>query len=508
MAINPESRYPGQISPSDAEYPYGKARNITQPGDGSGTPWEAALVNDIFGFQQALLSAAEITPSGDPETATNSQYLNALDARYGLNLLQTTGDSETQAMSQAAVTTAVAEAQATADEALSIVAVNETASVTWNMETDTYSGRPYATPVHRNMRRCLLLPNGTVNYYLDDIDSTKKADGTDAVLDGTDGQVMVEIPETYVRTILRGSVVTWEVAHVPTEGFALHPAFEDGAVSAVYVGAYDAVVWDESAGAVIDGLNLDDNTSRVDLVNDQMYSTSGNFAMVGLTRDQFRQLARNTGYQLYDYYQWHLVQLLWITEYGSWNSQDVLGRGNVDAGSYPASSSNQASSPHTVNGLSNQFGNYSGSVATGDGEPFVTYRGIENVWGNCWQFIDGVNVNNRQIFASTNEATFEDDIGTGDYSSVGTALPTATDASIKDWQAVEHVFVPKTVNDGASSSTYVGDSLWTDTGWRTMYVGGSAHDAAYAGLCACFANRAASHRNRNLGSRLSRKIRV
>lgn len=77
MAIIPESQYPGKITPATSEYPYGSARNITVPGDGTGTPWEAAIVNDIFGFQQALLSDAGITPSGDPDTATVSQYLQA-----------------------------------------------------------------------------------------------------------------------------------------------------------------------------------------------------------------------------------------------------------------------------------------------------------------------------------------------------------------------------------------------------------------------------------------------
>ena len=44
------------------------------------------------------------------------------------------------------------------------------------------------------MRRCLLNDDGTVNYYLCASDSTKKEDGiTVSVLDGTDGQVMVEI---------------------------------------------------------------------------------------------------------------------------------------------------------------------------------------------------------------------------------------------------------------------------------------------------------------------------
>jgi hypothetical protein len=78
VAIIPETQYAGKITPASAEYPYGQARNITLPGDGSGTPWEAALVNDIFGFQQALLDEAGITPSGDPETATESQYLESL----------------------------------------------------------------------------------------------------------------------------------------------------------------------------------------------------------------------------------------------------------------------------------------------------------------------------------------------------------------------------------------------------------------------------------------------
>lgn len=78
MAINPETQYPGKIAPSTPDYPYGAARNITNPGDGTGTPWEAALVNDLFGFQQAALKAADIAPSGNPEKVGASQYLTAL----------------------------------------------------------------------------------------------------------------------------------------------------------------------------------------------------------------------------------------------------------------------------------------------------------------------------------------------------------------------------------------------------------------------------------------------
>ena len=82
MAINPETQYPGKIAPSSASYPYGQARNVTVPGDGTGTPWEAALVNDLFGFLQAMLTEGSVVPSGTPETATASQYLTALKALF------------------------------------------------------------------------------------------------------------------------------------------------------------------------------------------------------------------------------------------------------------------------------------------------------------------------------------------------------------------------------------------------------------------------------------------
>lgn len=82
MAINPGDLYPGKTAPPTADYPYGSARNVSTPGDGTGTPWEAALVNDLFGFQQAILEGASITPSGTPERVGQSQYLDALNRLF------------------------------------------------------------------------------------------------------------------------------------------------------------------------------------------------------------------------------------------------------------------------------------------------------------------------------------------------------------------------------------------------------------------------------------------
>lgn len=78
MALDLLARYPGQLATTDPTgYPYGMAQNVTTEGDGTGTPFEADLLNDLLGLEQALLKAADITPSGTPDSATASQYLLA-----------------------------------------------------------------------------------------------------------------------------------------------------------------------------------------------------------------------------------------------------------------------------------------------------------------------------------------------------------------------------------------------------------------------------------------------
>lgn len=82
MAIKPSDVYPAQVdvtSPSD--YPQGKAQNITIADDGTGTPLEKTWVNDLWGFLQSLLREdGGAVPSGTPDTARASQYLDGVKA--------------------------------------------------------------------------------------------------------------------------------------------------------------------------------------------------------------------------------------------------------------------------------------------------------------------------------------------------------------------------------------------------------------------------------------------
>lgn len=482
---------------------------------GTGAEWQSVLSPDDADSEATPETLAERDAAGTFKVseATDTAHpvrkqefdghLNSTEAHTAENL---TYDPSTSTLESTEVQAAIDETVGRVDDLEDIVFAEEAATVSWNMSTDTWTGDPKATAAHESMRRCIVDNTGTVQYYLDEFDSTLQEDGvTPANLDGTDGEVMVEIEPFYVRTAFNGSVATWSVSPAPLPGYVLHPAFE-GTVQKTYIGAYDAIVYDTSAGSFIDGLNLDNNTSRVNLGEDLLASVStGNFPMVGLTRNEFRTLADNAGFQLYDFWQWQAVMMLFITEYGSWNSQAVLGRGNVDR-IYPASSSNQADSPHEAPGLSNNIGNGSGGIDDADGDPWVSYRGIENPWGNCWNWLDGWNIQDRQSYVSNDEAVYADDTSVG-YSAIGDTLPVASDSAIKNWQFVENVLLVREVGGGASTSAFVTDHFWTDTGWRAANVGGLAANDLRAGLACCRLNHDSVYRSRSHGARLSKKLR-
>ncbi|AKO60925.1 tail fiber protein [Pseudoalteromonas phage H101] len=78
MAISPKNLYPSRVIDGDGAYPYGKALNVQNGVEGTGTPLEAEWLNDIWGSQQALLADVGIAPNGQPDSVGNSQYLDAL----------------------------------------------------------------------------------------------------------------------------------------------------------------------------------------------------------------------------------------------------------------------------------------------------------------------------------------------------------------------------------------------------------------------------------------------
>lgn len=87
MAIDLSAEYPGQVDTTTdpAGYPQGQPRNVVVDGDGTGTPFEARWMSDLWGFLQALLSRVSATATGNPDKVGVSQYLDAIESLIGEN---------------------------------------------------------------------------------------------------------------------------------------------------------------------------------------------------------------------------------------------------------------------------------------------------------------------------------------------------------------------------------------------------------------------------------------
>ena len=76
--INLEQTFSPRVNPADANYPFGSIKDNTSPGANDGTPLAAVWGNNWEGFAQAAMTGAGITPSGLPDTAQDSQLLEAI----------------------------------------------------------------------------------------------------------------------------------------------------------------------------------------------------------------------------------------------------------------------------------------------------------------------------------------------------------------------------------------------------------------------------------------------
>lgn len=385
----------------------------------------------------------------------------------------------------------------------------------WDDTADTYdatSAGPLAN-IHGKVRRCVVNSSGVVQYYLRDDDSTLKADGTAANIDGTDGNVMVEIPKFWYRHTLDGTENTWEIADGPIDGFVVHPAFIKAGVEVDYryIGAYDACYLDATDGTYKPGLNLDDMTRNLDLANDKLASVSGVYPLVGVTRDACRSLAANngTGWHQLDFALWSAIQMLYLVEYADFNTQANLGDGNTN-GSYAGSSSNQNDSPHTIAGASNSWGNASTdgtqpSAGAKPGTAYMSYRGIENWYGNAWTWADGINVNEGSagnVHVTNDYTDFADGTTTG-YTLISSSFPTGS-GYIQNILNMGAYFLSGD-NTGGSSTTYLADLHYASaSASRVVLVGGSAGLGAAAGGFFLSSSADAGVRSRDFSARLCR----
>ena len=82
MALKRNETYPGRFSNPTDDHPQGAFKNRSAPGAQDGSYLEQQWANDWDGFFGRLLTLAEISPNGNVDTASSSQYYDALKALF------------------------------------------------------------------------------------------------------------------------------------------------------------------------------------------------------------------------------------------------------------------------------------------------------------------------------------------------------------------------------------------------------------------------------------------
>lgn len=126
------------------------------------------------------------------------------------------------------------------------------------------------------------------------------------------------------------------------------------------------------------------------------------------------------------------------------------------------------------------------------------YRGICNLAGNVWEFLDGCFLNDKLLYLATHEQDYSDTTSPTTYTNTGKVV------NITSGQQVKRVFagtmVPKST-DGGTSTNGTTDGGWIADGVRLLIHGGSLCHSARAGVLCWFGSNAFSHAYWSVGSR-------
>lgn len=242
--------------------------------------------------------------------------------------------------------------------------------------------------------------------------------------------------------------------------------------------------------------------TQKDWANDVLSSVSGKAPINYGTRANFRAAAatRGTGWRQQDYDLISAIQLLYLVEYASFNSQSMIGAGLTNFGSTNWLNWSDYN-PIEVTGLSNGLGNASGGVnngANGLGS-YMSYRGIENFYGHLWKWMDGININSNIPYVSNNDTQFADNTSVN-YTGLGIVL-SISNGYQKTLEQISRGFLPASI--GGGSTTYITDYYYQNTGWRVAGGGGLADAGSDGGFASWAFSYSSGVRHRVISGRLS-----
>lgn len=377
-------------------------------------------------------------------------------------------------------------------EANTFTRIGEAEGKTAGADFDVYA-------MYGGRRRCNVTDGGViVAMHGEDAYTETGALTADVTVDGvsypagTAVQVMVYQPKFYyrVQAMRREPIEGGEgyhlrrarymVSDVEREGFRLHPAFVRDGLPRDYIllSAYEGCLWDADGGEDGAGAYILDDAGVMNVETDKLSSIAGAKPISGrsqhLDQPNGRILAHNrgSGWEMQTIGALACSQLLMVIEYASFNMQEAIGRGNAYvAGVIPS-----------VTGGTSSLGDETGMGDGDNGKTSVSYRGEENLWGNIFTFVEGINIYAQagtSYTLYTADHNFSNTTGDGAYTAVG-FQPATVSGFITAFgysEQCDWLFIASETH--ADHSTYSGEiedyfySNPGNTGWKRITVGGS-----------------------------------
>lgn len=337
-------------------------------------------------------------------------------------------------------------------------------------------------PIFKDIKPCVF-KDGAVQYYLDKSDFTKKIDGNDAKLDGTDGDVMIEVPK-FAYAIWQADnkmyvSVTNDPFKIANDTKYKYYAFIDKdnkEKDKFYIGAYK-------------GSLTEDGT--------KLRSISGVKPVSNKTLAEFQTCAQANGknYDITNYFGLVALQCLYIIKYGNLNGQAALGQG-VTGRSDTATAENYG--VINTGGIEDKGMYYGSTTNSGSSANFeeaklghVKFAGIEDFWGNIWEWVYGLTTDtNRNIITQAGSEIF--------------TTASELDADKNGWVSK----VSGTTESGFMGVEFTGSSStrWSDYGHlyagQILIFSGRWSNGTHAGPFNLDADNAASDRGVTVGARL------
>ena len=315
--------------------------------------------------------------------------------------------------------------------------------------------------------RPCILDGGTVVGYLNPDDYSKYVSGSSAPITTLGKDVMVEFPVRGIKISTTNNVISVSLTENPNDSSFTYYAHQRGTTKKnnFYLGAYDA-----------------------NLSSSKLYSQSGVTPVVNITLTNSITYATNrgSGYDIMGYYQVVYLQCLYLLKYGNLNSQTAVGMGLVSA------------SGKINNGTMNSKGMDWGETAGTSG---MKIFGVENFWGNIYQWVGGIYGYSNTIRTTTqNFANFTSSPTSSTYTQFTTSCTTGNGGWVNKVSGTSTGGFLSTAWSG-SSTTYYCDCGSVGSGCFARF-GGYWSNGASAGAFLLNVNWSASNSSSDLGARL------